>query len=332
MIDLIKSSTRTLDSILDETQCPVARMRLFSEGISLNSRLFIPDEVLGDKGCLACGNCVDACPVVKEEYGFVFVQNQRTSMSLENMVGEECRRCYKCIVACPQVTKMIKEYAAAFRRGERIVHLLTAVLIISLAASGITLLHYSDFLPLLEIKLLRWSHRVLGLLLLLMPVLYLVLDKRHLVRFLGNIFFWNRTDWDWLKALMRHIGNGKKHSIPARVQFNPGQKAWYLYIVSIVFPVLGITGVVQWLGLDYGYLNPSFLSIVMLLHMIFALATDMLLFVHVYLKYLRSWALTAFDVVESFITNRHLMYPLLYDTKGFGRLGEKEVRGRRDCL
>ena len=311
----VKLNTKIMDLLLDEIECPVARMRLFSEGISVNTRLFTPDGVIGDKGCIACGNCVDACPVVKEEYRFVFVQNQRTSMALENMVGQECRRCYKCVLGCPQVSKTIKEYVSAFRRGEKIVHLLAAAIIISLAMSGITLMHYSNFLPAKEVSIIRWAHRLLGVFLLLMPILYFVLDKRHLFRFLRKVSQWDRTDLDWLKALIRHIGNNKKYPMPPRVQFNPGQKAWYLYIVCIIFPVLGITGVIQWLGLDYGYINPSFLALAMLIHMIVALTTDSLLFVHLYLKYLRNWAILASDVFRAFTKARHLIYPLLYDSR-----------------
>lgn len=311
----MKLNTKIMDLLLDETECPVARMRLFSEGISVNARLFVPDDIIGDMGCIACGNCVDACPVVKEEYRFVFVQNQRTSMALENMVGQECRRCYKCVVACPQVSKPIKEYASAFRRGEKIVHLLTAGIIISLAISGITLMHYSNFLPAQEISIIRWAHRILGVFLLLfMPVLYFVLDKRHLFRFLRKVSQWERTDWDWLKALVQHIGNSKKYPMPPRVQFNPGQKAWYLYVVCVMLPVLGITGVIQWLGLDYGYINASFLALIMLIHMVFALITDMLLFVHLYLKYLRNWAILSLDIIRAFLKGRHLSYALLYSS------------------
>jgi len=308
----VEFKTKTIDLLLDETECPVARMRLFSEGINVNTRLFIPNDIIGDKGCIACGNCVDACPVVKEEYRFVFLQNQRTSMALENMVGQECRRCYKCVVACPQVSKPIKEYASAFRRGEKIVHLLTASIIISLAISGITLMHYSNFLPAQEISIIRWAHRILSVFLLLMPVLYFVLDKRHLFRFLRKVSQWDRRDWDWLKALLCHIGNTKKYPMPPRVQFNPGQKAWYLYVVCVMLPVLGITGVIQWLGLDYGYINASFLALIMLIHMIFALITDMLLFVHLYLKYLRDWIILSFDIIKTFIKKRDLMYSLFY--------------------
>ena len=314
MTEAVKGDLAAVDLLLDETECSVARMRLFSEGINLNNRLFMPTEVEGDRGCLACGNCVDACPVVIEEYGFVFVQNQRTSMALENMVGEECRRCYKCVIACPQVSKSVKEYAAAFRRGEKIVHFLTAGLVISLAATGITLMHYTNFLPTGEIRLLRWVHRILGVLLLLMPVLYLILDKKHMLRFLRRVFLWDTMDWKWLKALLSHIGNSRKYAMPLRVQFNSGQKAWYLYVIFIIFTVLVIAGIIQWLGLDYGYFSASFVSKIMLIHMIFALTTDMLLFVHFYLKYLRNWAIFVFDIIKIFIKKRHLVYSFLYSS------------------
>ena len=312
MTQSAQMNIRTVDLLLDEAECPVARMRLLSDGVNQNNRFLLPDEVTGDKGCTACGNCVDACPVVREKYRFVFTQNQRTSMALENMVGIECRRCYNCIVSCPQVSKPIKEYALAFRRGEKIIHLLTAFIIISLALSGITLLHYSDLLPVFETTILRYAHRVLGVILILMPLLYFIADRNHMLRFLRKVFRWDRSDWEWLKALLRHIKDNKAHPVPPRGEFNPGQKAWYLYIICILFPVLGVTGIIQWLGLSYGYVNVSVLGVCMLIHMIFALMTDMLLFVHVYLKYLRNWAILAFDIMKTFLKERHVRYSVLY--------------------
>ncbi len=68
---------KLMDSILDETCTPVARARLFSSGVNTNNRLEKGPGVIGDQACLACGNCVDACPVVQERHGFVFIQNLR---------------------------------------------------------------------------------------------------------------------------------------------------------------------------------------------------------------------------------------------------------------
>jgi cytochrome b subunit of formate dehydrogenase len=311
---LFKLNTNAVDLLLDEGNCPVARMRLFSEGIHLNNRFFRPDVVIGDRGCIACGNCVDACPVVREKHAFVFQQSQRTSMALENLVGEECRRCYKCIVGCPQVSKFIKEYSLCFRRGEKIVHLMTAAIIFTLAVSGIILFHYSDDFPIQLVNLLRYSHITLGFFLILMPVLYLILDRKHMFRFLRKVFVWERKDWDWLKALVRHLRSNKRYPMPHKSEFNPGQKAWYLFIV-FALPVLGVTGIIQWLGLSYGLINVSFLANVMLFHMVFALAMDLLLFIHVYLKYLRNWIILSIDLIKVFIRKRHLLYPYLYESK-----------------
>lgn len=306
-------NTKALDPLLDETQCPVARTRLLSSGVNQNTRLFKPTPVVGDKGCLACGNCVDACPVVREKKGFVFLQNQRTSMALEHMVGEECRRCFSCIKACPQVTKGVKEYAGAFRRGEKIVHFLTAAIIVLLAATGIMLSHYSFILPALEIRVLSWIHRLFALFLLFMPVLYFVLDRRHMIRTFKKAFTWRPTDRDWVDTLIRHIKDNQRFSLPLKVQFNPIQKGWYIYVACIVFPVLGVTGIIQWLGLDYGSISRPWLSFVMLIHMLFALITDILVFVHVYIKYLRNWGILCFDLFRVFKAKRHLIFPLLYD-------------------
>jgi len=62
------SESRNLERILDENNCPVARMRLFSQGVQTNNRVVMYEPVTGDKGCIACGNCVDACPVVQGKY------------------------------------------------------------------------------------------------------------------------------------------------------------------------------------------------------------------------------------------------------------------------
>ena len=70
------------DYVLDEIICPVARMKLLSEGMNDNNRLLAYEAVIGDKACLSCGNCVDACPVVTENHGFIYLPNQRTSMAL----------------------------------------------------------------------------------------------------------------------------------------------------------------------------------------------------------------------------------------------------------
>ncbi len=306
------TKSRLRDFLLDEAICPVARMRLFSDGVNPNTRLFQTEAVIGDRACLACGNCVDACPVVKDKQRFVFIQNQRTSMALENIVGLECRRCYNCIQACPQVSKTNKDYAAGFRRGEKVVHFLMAFVIVLLAATGITTLHYGETLPGFEYSLLQFFHQVLGIILILLPVVYFIIDKHHFNRLFRKIFLWEDSDRQWIRDLVRHMKESDKVPLPYVGEFNPGQKAWYLYIVCML-PIMAATGLLLMFALDntagFGYLTTKFI------HLLFALITDLLLFVHIYFKYLRNWAILVKDIVKVFFEKRHLNYAELYGKK-----------------
>ena len=305
-------NNKLLGFILDNNQCPVARMRLFSNGINQNTRILSNEKVAGDKGCLACGNCIDACPVVKEKHRFIFIQNQRTSMSLENVVGDECRRCYKCINSCPQVEKPLKEYVLTFRRGERIIHLLLAASIILLALTGVTSLHYEDILPAKELGYLKYSHRILGVLFLLLPFFYYRLEKRHFFRFLSKIFIWNKGDWVWIKKLALHLKNSKNNPMPPKVEFNPGQKAWYVYVFAMI-PIMSVTGFTLLAGSLYP--TSSISDLIGLIHIFFALITDIFLFVHIYLKYLRNWAILTFDILKVLTQKKNLDFSLNYNPR-----------------
>jgi ferredoxin len=97
--------------ILDTREPPVARCRLLSKGLEPYHRLStIGLEAAGDKGCLACGNCTDSCPVLRREPDRFSKTDQRTSMALEAIVGEDCEQCYSCVLSCPQVDTDIKDY------------------------------------------------------------------------------------------------------------------------------------------------------------------------------------------------------------------------------
>lgn len=103
---------RTIDQILDIKEPPVARCRMLSRGMEPYHRLYLPlgEEVDGDKACLACGNCVDSCPVLRREPERLGATDRRTSFALETTVGEDCELCFSCILACPQVDTEIKDY------------------------------------------------------------------------------------------------------------------------------------------------------------------------------------------------------------------------------
>ena len=293
--------------VLDEVFCPVARMRLLSGGVNENTRLLAYQSVIGDKACLSCGNCVDACPVVTEKLGFIYLPNQRTSMALEHMVGLECRRCYRCIQSCPQVDKPMKEYAASYRRGEKIIHLLVAISIILLALSGMVLMHYRDILPPLEIFMLDSVHRIVGVILAILPILYFILDRRHFWRWLKKVFLWGKTDWLWIRMLISHIKESGRNPMPYKGEFNTGQKAWYVFI-TLMIPLMTVTGLILLLG--FMAAHTSFYANIKLLHMIIAFLTDIFLLLHIYVKYLRNCGLKSYAILKSHKDRRHLNYYL----------------------
>jgi cytochrome b subunit of formate dehydrogenase len=291
--------------ILDDAWSPVARFRLLSRGVNENVRLMESSQVAGDCACLTCGNCIDACPVFKINAGLMFDQNQRSSMSLENHVQDECRRCYRCVQSCPQVGKDLKEYTAGFRRTEKIVHLLAAFTIVSLAATGVTHSHYSDVLGDLDSNILKYTHRAIGVLSLLIPVLYYKFDVGHFRRTVKNIFSWGSGDWEWLKNTWSHIFKQKSDKKIQRNEFNPAQKIWYLFIMSF-FPVLylsGLSAIVMG-----GSLDKTSLVNLKVFHMVFALPFDIMLFIHIYIKYIREWIQDGLRLFRNYKETKSLIY------------------------
>ena len=305
-----------LDNILTEAKSPVARMRLFSSGIQRNNRLEKGTMLFGDAGCLACGNCIDNCPVVKENQRFVLLQNQRTSMNLETLVGEQCRSCYRCIKACPQVSKDIKEYASTFRRGATVMHFITAAIIVLLAATGITFSHWGVYLPAFELGFLRWTHRLLGIVFVFLPLLYWYADKRYMLDMLKKVTTWGQKDVQWVKDVARHIAHPDQHELPLKVRFNTAQKAWGFYLLFLVYPILTITGLGQIITRGFQpYVaseisNPLYWNIVF--HMFFALLTDLGLFLHIYFKYVRNFIIYATDLYKSYSKNKKFDVASLY--------------------
>ena len=112
---------RAVEQICDRKEPPVARCRLLSKGMEAYHRLDLKaDDVTGDQACLACGNCVDSCPLLRKEPGRLDDTAQRTSYALESTVGEDCEQCMSCLLACPQVDTAIKDYVVDERIKETI--------------------------------------------------------------------------------------------------------------------------------------------------------------------------------------------------------------------
>ncbi|MBA7594765.1 hypothetical protein ES703_01720 [subsurface metagenome] len=118
----IQINTKEIEGILNEIlntkSPPVARCRLLSSGFSPGHALNIMEDISGHKECLGCGNCIDICPFLSREPSRREKTEQRTSMALESIVGEDCDQCDACILVCPQVDTTIKHYVVNHRMLE----------------------------------------------------------------------------------------------------------------------------------------------------------------------------------------------------------------------
>jgi len=114
----VKEIEEVLNEILNTHLPPVARCRLLSSGFNPGHALNITEAIGGHKECLACGNCTDICPILVRESSRREKTEQRTSMALETLVGEDCDQCDACIMVCPQVDTTIKNYVVNHRMVE----------------------------------------------------------------------------------------------------------------------------------------------------------------------------------------------------------------------
>jgi cytochrome b subunit of formate dehydrogenase len=279
MQDLLPPRTEILDEILDRVHPPVPRCRIISNGLAQNHTLNVSDDISGTRACLACGNCVDVCPVVASKpEGTMFV---RTSMLLEHVVAEECRRCYQCVAACPQVNRAIKDYVRGFRRVERASHWELLVSYLVLMGTGILINHWGTVLPTDLRFAFGVTHRIFAVGLLLVPLFLLAFDRHHFLLAVRKACSWSKDDRSWFGDTWRWLKSFGKQGALKRGAYNPGQRLWYLY-VPIAMGIFAITGTLKWLGPDV--VGKGTVDGATLVHVTLAVITDILLVVHIYLK------------------------------------------------
>ena len=114
----VKEIEAVLNDILNIASPPVGRCRLLSSGFGTAHSLNVSEDISGHKECLGCGNCLDICPFLAREPSRRQKTEQRTSMALESIVGEDCDRCQACVLVCPQVDTTIKNYIVNHRMAE----------------------------------------------------------------------------------------------------------------------------------------------------------------------------------------------------------------------
>lgn len=270
-----------INSILDTAWSPVAKFRLLSSGVSPNNLLDGGEKIVGQKECIACGNCVDACPVVLRERGRVDLQTQRTSLHLEEIVDDACIRCYRCIQSCPQVDPKLKIVAVRHRMTEKVVHWWMVLGYLLLASTGIMLNHFREMWADPFIFLVSVLHKCGAVMFLASPFLFYYFDRYHFKRTMKAVFSFTRKDKEWWAQAFRSVFKGEKR--PFQGEFNSGQKYWYLVVLSTM-TVLGITGIIRWFG--EGSMDSGVMNVLIWIHIIFALIIDLNFIYHFGRKFL----------------------------------------------
>lgn len=262
---------KIVKEILDTANSPVAKMRLYSTGVAPNNLLDNGEAIAGQKSCLACGNCIDACPVVLREADKIDFQADRNSLHLEEVVGDSCIRCYNCVKACPQVDRPIKMMAVRNRLTETVLHWWMAAAYILTATTGILLYHFrGEWDPAgLFSFLVIWSHRTGAIMWLATPFLFFFIDRGHFIRTIRGISSFGSKDFAWWKDRFKFWFGGGQRNFEG--EYNSGQKTWY-YLLFGAMLIMGVTGLWRWIAGPS--IDPDVLDVIRTIHVFCAYFID----------------------------------------------------------
>jgi formate dehydrogenase subunit gamma len=168
-----------------------------------------------------------------------------------------------------------KNAVTRYTTGARINHWITAVSLILLALSGLSLFHPSLFFLTGLFgggQLTRAIHPWIGVVLALS---FLGL----FIRFF-TLNFWNRDDTVWMKNLGKVI-NAEEEGLPELGKYNAGQKLVF-WGQSILILVLFCSGLVLWDTYFFDYTTIDQKRLAAVAHAVFAIAAILIWIVHVY--------------------------------------------------
>ncbi len=161
-------------------------------------------------------------------------------------------------------------------RGERLLHWTTALLFITLALTGLSILYGRRILiPLMghepfsaTLIWVKYLHNVTG------PLFFVCLVMMTLRWFRDNL--WRRIDWEWFKSLGGMLGRGH----PPAGRMNAGEKAWFWLLITFG-AVVSVSGIV--LDLPVFGLEREWMQLSHLLHVSSAILVMAGALGHIYL-------------------------------------------------
>ena len=109
---------------------------------------------------------------------------------------------------------------------ERFLHWAYALVFFALAITGMVIL-LPVFRPLAQGEagqFIRLLHRIFAVPLVAVPILYVILSPRRMVKTLGDILAVGKSDVGWFKAAIPYYLAGRHEGMPPQGRFNTGEK------------------------------------------------------------------------------------------------------------
>ncbi len=173
-----------------------------------------------------------------------------------------------------------EEKLLRYRVGQRIVHAVLATSFLMLLFTGLMILWQ---------PLTLWArdgtsgviHRIGAVLFLLVPILYLIVDRRGARELLVESFTYDRDDIEWFKHAGRYF-IGRAVGMPPQGRLNAGQKLHHAGVVIMSATVV-FSGILMWFA--KGNLGAQGLALAASIHDISMLALTVLLVGHLYFTF-----------------------------------------------
>lgn len=166
-----------------------------------------------------------------------------------------------------------------FSLGSRWLHWMIVLSSLALLVTGIVL-YVPQWGIVAEDGWTRLFHRIIGVVFVAIPLLYLLLTPRSALSWVKKVFTWGKDDFEWLKAAPDYYFGGDKSKMPPQPEMNSGQKLWAL--VAILCAIgLAITGLIMWFF--KGDVSPGVFQACIFLHDLFVIVGGSFTLLHFYL-------------------------------------------------
>ncbi|NPD30585.1 cytochrome b/b6 domain-containing protein [Eggerthellaceae bacterium zg-1084] len=167
----------------------------------------------------------------------------------------------------------------------RITHDIVAISIIWLSISGLFVLipGLGAMVPVEFTQFLRFSHRIVGAVLLITPIVSAILAPAGVKRLWRKyITAWTKEDVEFVLKFVPYMLGPKRVHMPDQDEVKSGQRiADGMLMISALLMI--VSGMVLWLGTSIWRADPSLLVVMRFIHQLFFLLMLVFVIAHAYL-------------------------------------------------